>query len=312
MTRRETAGTIVYRTTFVRNPSYAPQGRDLFSDDFLWEIRRANVPEWRTVHFDGTHSRTEETNGDYNVRSDAIELRTAGSETVTYCKTLRFVRFCVERPIPRPDGGPPAHFEPLGEMATIAGMRCRTGQSLGARRLHVWYAEDLEILDPTGAVLQLEGVPGTILQTEEIADSNRVDAVRRVAVAELSFIPPSPSLFARPEDYRFVGHVGVALAEDRRMLDAQRGGPEPFVGTWELERPRDRIVMEISGDLRVRTTVVTAPADTAGRIRDEQAAVRGNLFVVDDPPNGRAYALSDDGQTLTRADNDVFTFRRRR
>jgi hypothetical protein len=312
--RRGTAGTIVYRTTFVPNPAYRPRERGLFSDELLARMRRANVAERRVVYFDGTRSRSEETNVDYGVRSPGFELRSVDRDTVTYCKALRHFRFCVERPIGRPVGGPPPHFAPLDETATIAGLRCRKAEYLGPRRIHVWYSEDIDVADPTGAVLSLEGVPGLILQTEEIAESDRIDAVRRITVAELSFAPPPPQMFAQPADYRTVDSIDVARAEDRRLLDANANGDtlaaEKFTGEWLLETPHDTLRVEITPELRFRTTVLTAPSDAAGRTSEEQAVLKGKALVVEEPPNDRHYELSDDGHKLTQIGNALFTFTR--
>jgi len=312
--RREAAGTIVYRTTSVANPAYRRPVRGIFSAELLSEIWRANVPERRTVYFDGRRSRSEETNVDYGVRSRAFELRSVDRDTVTYCKELRFFRFCVERPIERPVGGPPAHFAPLAETATIAGLPCRKGEHVGPRHRYVWYSEEVDVEDPTGAVLSLEGVPGLILQMEEIAESDRIDAVERVTVAEWSFEPPPPEIFAPPASYRIVDDVDVARREDRRLLDANANANpiarEEIVGEWLLETPHDTIRVEITPELRFRTTILTAPADAAERTSEEHAVLKGNLLVVEDPPNDRTYELSEDRQKLKQLDNGVFTFTR--
>jgi hypothetical protein len=312
--RKATAGTIVYRTIFVPNPAYRPRERGLFSDEFLAEIRRANVAERRVVYFDGTRSRSEETNVDYGVRSLGFELRSADRDTVTTCKALRHFRFCVARPIGRPVTGRPPSFAPLDESATIAGLRCRKAEYIGQQRMHVWFSEDIDVEDPTGAVLHLEGVPGLILQTEEIADSDRIDAVRRITVAELSFAPPPPQLFAQPADYRTVDSLEVARAEDRRLLDANANGDtlalEKFTGEWLLETPHDSLRVEITPELRFRTTVLTAPSDAAGRTSEQQASLKGKVLVVEEPPNDRHYALSDDGRKLTQIGHALFTFTR--
>jgi hypothetical protein len=277
-------------------------------------MRRANIPEQRTVHFDGTRSRSEEINVDYGVRSLAIELRSAERRTVTYCKQLRFVRFCVERPIEHPVGGPPPSLTPSQELATIAGLRCRRAEYEGPEQLYVWYCEEVEIDDPTGAVLRLEGVPGLILQTETIPDPGRADVVQRVTVTDLSFAPPPPEVFSEPVGYETVDSVDVARAKDRVLLDAHAAenvtAPEKFVGRWLLDTGHDRIAVEITSDLRFRTTVLTAPPEAADRTSDEKAVVKGDVLVVEEPPNDRHYRLSDDGQMLTQVDRALFSFTR--
>jgi hypothetical protein len=177
---KKSAGTIVYRTTVV---------------------------ERRTVWFDGKHSRTEEINLDYGVRSLAIRIRSIDS--VLYCKSLRAVRFCVEEPIDRPSRVAPPYFKPLDETAVIAGIHCRKAKYVGSKQLEIWYAEEIEIDDPTGGVLQLEGVPGWILRTD--------DGTLRVTVEEFSFDPPDPVRFLPPAGYRRVASVDAARAEDQRL-----------------------------------------------------------------------------------------------
>src|SRR5262249_831887 len=67
-----TAGKIVYRADMVPNPSYGGGGG---APDYSEQLRalmlRDNVPEHRTVYFDGTRSRAEEINFDYGVKSPA-------------------------------------------------------------------------------------------------------------------------------------------------------------------------------------------------------------------------------------------------
>ena len=321
-----TSGKIVYRITFVPNPSYRGGRSDLFSDELHARIRRQNTPEWRVVYFDGSHSRTEEINVDYGVRSPSFQLRSAGHDTITYCKEFPHFNFCIEYPIQLAPGGPPPYLAPTEETATIAGVICRKGKYQGPRHALVWYAEDLDVEDPTGAVLQLEGVPGLILQTEDIAASDTVDAVRRVTVTELSFEPPPPEIFSAPASYRKFDSIDDARAEDRRMLDAKSADElqrhplgdnerEMFIGEWLFDTPTDKILVVIApageDEFRFSTTVLTAPAGAAGRVSEEKALMKGRLLMVEEPPNYRLYKLADDGQKLILIGNELFTFSRR-
>lgn len=323
--RQLTAGRIRYRIGFVANPEYRGARADPFSDELRAEIRRRNVPESRVVHFDGRRARSEEVNADYGVRSLSFELRVAGSDTFTYCKEFPHFGFCVEHPIGLPANGPPPHLAPTGETATIAGLRCRKAEYQGGRHLLVWYTDEVAVNDPTGAVLHLEGVPGLVLQTEEIAYSDTIDALRRETVVELSSDPPPPELFSVPADYRRFAGIDDARAEDRRLLDAlsaeeERRRPlgaeerEMFAGSWLFERPQDRIRVDVerAGDdgFRFRTTVLSAPADAPGRVSEEKAVMKGRLLLVEEPPNYRLYQLEDGGRRLVLVGNDLFTFTR--
>src|SRR5262249_17970815 len=151
---------------------------------------------------------------DYGVRSPAFELRRVGRDTVTYCKALRSVRFCIERPIERPVSGLPPSLTPLDERTSIAGLRCRKARYLGPAPMNIWYSEERAVDDPTGAVLQLDGVPGLILQVETIDQSDGASVVRRVTIVDVSFEPPPGELFAQPASHRTVDSVDVARAED--------------------------------------------------------------------------------------------------
>ena len=323
--RQLTAGTIRYRIEFVANPAYRGGGADLFSDELRAEIRRRNAPGSRVVHFDGRRARSEEINADYGVRSRSFELRVAGSDTLTYCKDFPHFGFCVEHPIGLPANGPPPHLAPTGETATIAGLRCRKAEYQGGRHLYVWYTDEVAVNDPTGAVLRLEGVPGLVLQTEEIPYSDTLDAIRRETVVELASDAPPPETFSVPADYRRFAGVDEARAEDRRILDALsaeevRRRPlgtqerEMFVGSWQLDAPKDRIRVDVAraGDdgFRFRTTVLSAPADAPGRVSDEKACLKGRLLMVEEPPNYRLYRLDDGGRSLVLVGNELFTFTR--
>ena len=107
---QSTAGKIVYQTEMVPNPSYrGGGGAPQYSEKLSALILRDNVPERRTVYFDGTRSRAEEINFDYGVKSPAIRLREAGRGVTLYCKEFPRVHFCVEHP-----DLPPAAADPAG------------------------------------------------------------------------------------------------------------------------------------------------------------------------------------------------------
>jgi hypothetical protein len=319
-----TAGSIRYRIGFVANPDFSGDGLDLFSTELRAEIRRRNAPESRLVYFDGHRSRTDEINNDYGVRSHSFELRDAGRDTIIYCKAFPYFNFCVEHPLLPLPGGPPPHLAPTSEMTTIAGLRCHKAEYQGDQHLFVWYTDEVAVNDPTGAVLHLEGVPGLILQTEEIPASGTIDAVKRTTVVEFAVDAPPPQRFTVPADYRRFIDMDAARAEDRRILDlksteALQRHPlsdderEMFVGRWLFEWPRDKILVEIArtgdNEFRFCTNVLSAPA-AAGRVSEELAAIKGRLLMVEDPPNYRLYKLEDWGQRLVLLGNDLFTFKR--
>lgn len=323
--RQIAAGSIQYEIGFASNPDYRGGQIDLFSDELRAEIRRRNVPEARVVYFDGQHSRTEEINSDYGVRSNSFELRVAGREMVSYCKEFPFFDFCIEHPVLLPPGGPPPDLAPTDEVTTIAGLGCRKAEYHGDRHLFVWYSDEVTADDPTGAVLQLEGVPGLVLQTEEIPGSDAIETIQRVTVTDLSFAAPSPELFTVPDSYRHFHDIDAVRAEDRRILkmkSAEELQRNPlrndeqtmFVGRWLLRRPKDQILVEVipAGDEKFwfRTTVLTAPSGAAGRVSEEQATMVGRTLMVEDPPNYRLYRMEDEGHRLVLAGNDLFSFRR--
>jgi len=323
--RQVTAGRIRYQISFVADPDYRGGRGGLFSGELNAEILRWNVPEARTVYFDGRHARTEEINADYGVRSRSFELRVAGGDTITYCKEFPHFGFCIEHPIQLPSGGPPPHLAPTDEVTTIVGLRCRKAKYQGDRHLFVWYTDEVAVNDPTGAVLRFEGVPGLILQTEEMPVSDTTDAVRRVTVVELTFDAPLAGTFTVPTNYHKFVNIDAARAEDRRILDAKSAEElqrqplsanerEMFVGKWLFDTPKDKIMVEIAragdNEFRFRTTVLTAPADAAGRVCDEKASVKGRLLMVEDPPNYRLYKLGDEGRNLILVGHELFTFTR--
>lgn len=317
------AGRLRYEHSFVPNPGFRGRTEDLYSDELSAEIRRQNVPPWQVVNFDGCRSCSEEINVDYGVRSLCFKLRSIGNDKITYCKELYNVRFRVEYPVGLPVGGPPPDLAPTGRAATIAGFACREAEYRGDRHLLVWYTEEIGVSDPTAAVLALEGVPGLVLQTEEITEA---DAVERVRVTEVSAQAPPPGIFSIPADYRQFESVDAARAEDRRILDEKsaeelRRHPlsaaerEMFAGEWQLSIATDEILIEIgrTGDTEFsfRTTVLTAPAGAAGRVTDARAAMKGRQLMVYSPPNYRLYRVTDGGRRLTLVDSDLWTFTRK-
>lgn len=323
--RQATTGIIRYRISFNANPEYHGGHADLFSDELRAKIRRWNTPESRIVYFDGSRARTEEINVDYGVRSLSFELRVAGCDSIIYCKEFLYFGFCVEHPILLPPGGQSPHLAPTGDTEMISGLYCRKAEYRGNRRLLVWYTEEVAVNDPTGAVLRLEGVPGLIVQTEEIPVSANSDTVERVTVTELSFEAPPSGIFSVPPSYRKFDDIDAVRAEDRRILDTRAAEElqrhpldvleqDMFVGEWMLAMPKDKILLEIvregKTEFRFRTTVLTAPTEAAGRVSVERAFMKGRLLMVEEPPNYRLYKLGNDGKRLILVGNELFTFNR--
>jgi len=311
---RASAGKIVYQTEMVANRWYQDGGGESrYSEELRALMLRDNVPARRTVYFDGTHSRAEEINFDYGVKSPAIRLREAGRDVTLYCKEFPHVRFCVEHPDLLADTGPSPILRLTDQQATVADFPCRKAiyDNL-SRKLEVYFTEQVQTGDPTGAVYRIDGVPGLIVQWQTI-DDPRSDLVERVTVVETSFAAPPSSLFAPPAGFRRLASVDQARAEERRLLDAEAARHPAtaeerarFAGRWRLATAPDDLEVEIvpEGDAyRFRTT-------HAGQVSDERAAMKGRALLVEDPPNFRLYQVSDDGDQLRLVGSEAFRFRR--
>ena len=322
VSRAQRSGSIHYRLAFVPNPSYRGGRVDLFSATLAARIRRQNVPEGWTVYFDGQRSRREEINLDYGVRSLSFELRDAKTSTITYCKQLRTLGFCMQYATPVPVGGPPPDVMVTGETQSIGGFRCTRAEYRGPRQLEIWFTQEIAIDDSSGGILQLVGVPGLLMQTQEIAD-NHLDAVQRVTVTDVSFEAPPPTVFSVPPGFRTFPDAAAARAEDRQNFEAAaaeetRYNPlsdterDMFVGDWLFHADADELRVRIArvgeNEFRFHSTVLTAPADAPGRDRDEPARMLGRALLVEDPPGYRLYML--DGPQLRQLDDDVFRFNR--
>jgi hypothetical protein len=320
---RATAGRLCYQHAYVANPAFDGRAAGLFSEEMTAKIRDYNTPARQVVYFDGRHSRIDEINTDYGVRSPSFQLRSVGDDKITYGKDLANLSFCVEHAAERPVGGPPPVFAPTGETVMITGLLCHKAEYQGGRHLLVWYTNGVHIEDPTGAVLALEGVPGLILQTEQVPRSDREDTVERITVTALSFEAPPPEIFSVPAGYRRFDSVDAARAEDRRIADAKaidelRRHPlsaaehDMFVGEWLLDTSKDKVLVEVTrladDEFLVRTTVLTAPHGMVDRIRHQQASLKGRLLMVEDPPNYNMYRTEGGGRYLILVGNELFTF----
>lgn len=310
---QSTAGKIVYRTEVVRNPSYRGAGGAAeYSEPLRALIRRDNVPERRTVYFDGTRSRTEEINFDYGVKSPAIRLREAGRATL-YCKELPHVHFCVEQPELASPTGPSPSVQLTDEQATIGGHACRKAiHDNLSQKQELYFTEQLHVEDATGAVYRVDGVPGLIVQWQPVGDP-RAELIERVTVVETSFARPAAALFAPPAGFRKVASVDEARAEERRLRDAEAAQHPPtaedrarFVGRWRLATAPDDLRVEVvqDGDAYVLRTT------HGGQTSDERATIAGGALVVDDPPNVRVYRTSADGDQLLLVGSEAFRFQR--
>lgn len=309
------AGKIVYRTEMVPNPSYGGDGgAPRYSEQLRALMLRDNIPEQRTVYFDGKRSRTEEINFDYGVKSPAIRLREAGSGATLYCKEFPHVRFCVEHPELEADAsGPSPILQLTDEKATVGDFACRKAiYNNLAQKLEVYFAEKVQVADPTGAVHHIDGVPGLIVQWQPIEDP-RSDVVERITVVETSFADFPAALFAPPAGFRKLASVDEARAEERRLLDAEAAQQpataeqrDRFLGRWRLATAPDDLRVEIirDGDAYVfRTT-------HAGESSDEPATMKGRTLLVEAPPNFRLYRVSDVGDQLVLVGSEAFRFHR--
>lgn len=311
---QSTAGKIVYQTEMVPNPSYGGGGgKPRYSEKLGALILRDNVPERRTVYFDGTRSRAEEINFDYGVKSPAIRLRETGRGATLYCKEFPHVHFCVEHPdLAAPTGRSPI-LDLTNETAQVAGLLCRKAiYNNLTQKLEVYFTENVHVEDATGAVYRIDGVPGLIMQWLPIGDP-RSDVVERVTVVETSFAPPPASLFALPAGFRQMASVDEARAEERRLLDAEAAQHPAtteerawFVGRWDLATAPDDLHVEIVPDgdsYLLRTT-------HDGNTSDERATMKGQALLVEAPPNFRLYRVSDDHDQLVLVGSEAFRFHR--
>lgn len=313
-TTRASAGKIIYQAEMVPNPSYGGGGGEpRYSAQLRARMLRDNVPERRTVYFDGTRSRAEEINFDYGVKSPAIRLREAGRGATLYCKEFPHVHFCVEHPdLEAPTGRSPI-LQLTDQTTTVADFSCRKAiYDNHTQKLEVYFTEQVHIEDATGAVHRIDGVPGLIVQWQAI-DDPRSDVVERVTVVEASFAPPPSSLFAPPPGFRTMASVDEARAEERRLLDAEAAQHPPtveararFVGRWRLATAPDDLHVEIIPDGDAYTFRTTLKGETS----DERAAMKGRALLVEDPPNFRLYHLSDDHEQLFLVGSEAFRFQR--
>lgn len=312
---QSTAGKIVYRAEMVPNPSYVGGGdTPLYSEQLRALMLRDNVPELRTVYFDGTRSRAEEINFDYGVKSPAIRLREVGRGATLYCKEFPHVHFCVEHPDLAPVAtGPSPILKLTDDKATIAGFACRKAiYNNLTRTLEVYFTETVHAEDATGAVHRIDGVPGLIVRWQAIEELHS-GLVERVTVVDTSFARPPATLFVPPAGFRKMASVDEARAEERRLLDAEAARHPAtaeerarFVGRWDLATAPDDLHVEIIADgasYLLRTT-------HNGNTSDERATMKGRALLVEDPPNFRLYRVSDDGDQLVLVGSEAFRFHR--
>lgn len=314
---QSTAGKIVYQTQMVPNPSYGGGGggggEPRYSEKLRALMLRDNVPERRTVYFDGTRSRADEINFDYGVKSPAIRLRETGRGATLYCKEFPHVHFCVEQPDRVPPTGPSPIVQLTDEQATVAGFPCRKAiYNNLSQKLEVYFTEKVHVEDATGAVYRIDGVPGLIVRWQVIEDP-RSDVVKQVTVVETSFAPPPAALFAPPAGFRKMASVDEARAEERRLLDAEAAQHPAtaeeraqFVGRWHLATAPDDLQVEIVPDGDAYLFRTTHDGNTS----DERAAMKGRALLVEDPPNVRLYRLSDDRDQLFLVGSEAFRFHR--
>ena len=311
---QSTAGKIVYQTQMVPNPSYGGGGgKPRYSEKLRALMLRDNVPERRTVYFDGTRSRAEEINFDYGVKGPAIRLRESGRGATLYCKEFPHVHFCVEHPDLASPTGPSPILQLTDEKATVGDFSCRKAiYNNLSQKLEVYFTEKVHVEDATGAVYRIDGVPGLIVQWKAI-EAPGSDVVERVTVVETSFARPPATLFAPPAGFRKLASVDEARAEERRLLDAEAAQHPAtaeerarFVGRWDLATAPDDLHVEIVPDgdsYLLRTT-------HDGNTSDERATMKGGALLVEAQPNFRLYRVSDDRDQLVLVGSEAFRFHR--
>ena len=305
--------------------SKQPSGPAAFSPELTREIIRYNIPAAREVWFDGNQSRVEEVNVDYGFKGRAITISRGAGQPLHDCKELQFLRFCVVRsPAPEPieEETTVPRIEIGDETREIAGHVCRRARyETGNQAWHIWFSEALRLDDPTGAVIARDGIPGAILEIEEIPVARGALAHRRTTVTAISTSPVPAGIFQVPPDFEQMQSIEEARAVNRqRMEAAARAMPRPgdaararFTGWWRLESRTDVILLEVTAvepsqgdgaDIRLQTHNLNV-----GKVVQREGSLRGEWIVVDEPPGFTLYAL-EDGDILRNLNHEVFRYRR--
>lgn len=303
-----------------------------YSREFYQQILRYNIPEKRIVYFDGQQSRTDEVNVDYNYRSLSMVFKKANEDTYQYCKVFPFFNFVIE--LKKNRLIPTRHLSPridlVEEYKHILGYRCQKAIIRDDYLTYqVYFTREISLKDPTQAVIQYEGVPGVILEQEEIPVAKTVAFYRRYTVKRLEAQRLPPNIFAIPPGYQKLLNIDEARQKDRQMLQEakqqelkqqplSKAEQTQFLGSWLLKVDSDSFLVHVAlskpsqgkSILRFYSYHLTNP-DTATRsVFIKEARLAGRQLMVEAAPNYDLYTYKATTNTIELSGNSLFTYKR--
>ncbi|HAS46421.1 MAG TPA: hypothetical protein DCS93_38425 [Microscillaceae bacterium] len=303
-----------------------------YSREFYRQILRYNIPEKRIVYFDGQQSRTDEVNVDYNYRSLSTTIRTKKSDKYLYLKQYPFFNFYFEIESKLAGTGEyfPSKITFLEEYKDILGYRCQKAKIEEAYQIYyVYFTREVTLKDPTQAVIQHEGIPGVILEQEEIPIAKNVAFYQRYTVKRLEAQRLAPNIFAIPAGYQKLANIDEARQKDRQMLQEAKqkevkqqplSGAEQtqFLGSWLLKVDSDSFLVHVApikatqdkSVLRFYSYHLTNPDAATRRVFTKEARLAGRQLMVEESPNYNLYNYNAAKNTIELAGNSLFTYER--
>jgi len=303
-----------------------------YSREFYQQILRYNIPEKRIVYFDGQQSRTDEINVDYNCRSLSMVFKKASDDTYQYCKVFPFFNFVIK--LKKTPLIPTRYQQPsiklMEEYKNILGYRCQKAIVQDEHLTYqVYFTKEVTLKDPTQAVIQHEGIPGVILEQEEIPIAKTVAFYRRYTVKRLEAQRLAPNIFAVPQGYQKLANIDEARKKDRQMLQEAKQlelkqkplskvEQTQFLGSWLLQVGGDSFLVYVapfntSQDkdlLRFYSYHLTNPDTATRRVSIKEAHLVGRQLMVEESPNYSLYNYNAAKNTIELAGNTLFTYER--
>ncbi len=324
-------------TTFRENDEPMKIGKITYSFEYVQQRKGAkisplylklsqlNLPVDRTVCFDGNQSCLRETTNEFGISIQTIQIRNKDNkDTFRYAEVSPHFSVWVElqesRSVNKTKEISIVTFSKKEK--TILGYRCKKATIEEEHSTFtVWYTTELTINDPTGAVLQLDSIPGVILEMDEALGGKKAVLLKRTRVTSIDLDVNEPTAFDLPKDALQVKSIEEVAAKNRQNLlrlmeKGQQDHPlseeekAAFEGTWVLSYKGDRIELKISksaNDYTIQETMKTRyePEET----QSYKAVFYGETLFVDLAPTFLRYRLTSKGD-LKLEKGDFFVFKK--
>lgn len=287
---------------------------------FIQELRNQHKEKDKIIFFDGHQSLTKEENNDDGFWSNTTMIRDTSS-WILYLESLQYVHFWgrYKEAIPAYEERPPAATVTFTKKRKqILSYTCeQVILESWSEKLVCWFTKELQIKEPIKALIQLDSIPGTILEMEEYwVGLNCWQYVKTTQVKSLEQVKVPYNFFEVPKDILKMDSEEAMALNFKRMVEASKKDKplsaeerNKFLGTWALVMDNYGLQLEIKevGNNSYEVIETDIENNLLTLTKNGKAAFYGSFFVRYDSHFFVRYKLTSDGK-LQEEKNPFYTF----